>query len=192
MDLPVLYDSCRTYRRFLQKPLEPGLLRTLVDVARKRSCGRNSQWLRFVAVEQPENVKAMQPLLHWAAALPKEIGTPKEGEQPVAFVVAAKPRNASPMISDIDLGIALDAMAITAWQKGVGSAILAAVDRKKIAALLEIPEGLEVNIVLALGYPAHKSTLVSGEEGKSLDYYVDGNRDYYVPKLPLEKVAEFK
>ena len=176
MDLPVLYDSCRTYRRFLQKPLEPGLLRTLVDVARKRSCGRNSQWLRFVAVEQPEHVKAMQPLLHWAAALPKEIGTPKEGEQPVAFVVVAKPRNASPIISDIDLGIALDAMAITAWQKGVGSAILAAVDRKKVAALLEIPEDLEVNIVLALGYPAHQSTLVTGETGKSLDYYVDGSQ----------------
>ena len=191
MELASLYDTCRTYRRFLQKPLEPGLLRTLVDVARKRSCGRNSQWLRFVAVEQPEHVKAMQPLLHWAAALPKEIGTPKEGEQPVAFVVVAKPRNASPMISDIDLGIALDAMAITAWQKGVGSAILAAVDRPKIAALLDIPEEREVVTVLALGYPSHQSTLVPGEEGK-LAYYVDEARDYYVPKLPLEKVAEFK
>lgn len=73
----------------------------------------------------------------------------------------------------------------------MGSAILAAVDRVKIAALLEIPEDREVVTVLALGYPAHKSTLVPGEEGK-LAYYVDEARDYYVPKLPLEKVADFK
>ena len=191
MDLPVLYDSCRTYRRFLQKPLEPGLLRTLVDVARKRSCGRNGQSLRFTVVASPANVKAMQPLLRWAAALPKEIGTPREGEQPVAFVVVSRPKEANPTITSIDVGIALDAMAITAWTQGVGSAILAAVDRVKIAALLEIPEDREVVTVLALGYPAHKSTLVPGEEGK-LAYYVDEARDYYVPKLPLEKVADFK
>ena len=91
-----MYDTCRTYRRFEQKPVEPELLRTLADVARKRSCGRNGQCLRFTVVESPANVKAMQPLLRWAAALPKEIGTPKEGEQPVAFVVVSRPKDANP------------------------------------------------------------------------------------------------
>ena len=171
--------------------MDPALLRTLADVARKRSCGRNGQSLRFTVVASPANVKAMQPLLRWAAALPKEIGTPRDGEQPVAFVVVSRPKEANPTITSIDVGIALDAMAITAWTQGVGSAILAAVDRAKIAALLEIPEDREVVTVLALGYPAHKSTLVPGEEGK-LAYYVDEARDYYVPKLPLEKVADFK
>lgn len=192
MELAELYTTCRTYRRFTQKPVPQTLVRGLVDVGRQRSCGRNGQVLRYVSVTTPENVKAMQPLLHWAAALPKEIGTPKEGEQPTAFVVVAKPKDANPIISNIDLGIALDAMAITAWQQGVGSAILAAVDRAKIAALLELPEGLEVNVVLALGYPSHKSTLVPAEEGKPLAYYVDEKRDYYVPKLPLEAVLTEK
>lgn len=192
MELAELYTTCRTYRRFTQKPVPQTLVRGLVDVARQRSCGRNGQVLRYVSVTTPENVKAMQPLLHWAAALPKEIGTPKEGEQPTAFVVVAKPKDANPIISNIDLGIALDAMAITAWQQGVGSAILAAVGRAKIAALLELPEGLEVNVVLALGYPSHKSTLVPAEAGKPLAYYVDEKRDYYVPKLPLEAVLTEK
>jgi len=192
MELAESYKTCRTYRRFTQKPVPRELVRNLVDVARQRSCGRNSQVLRYVSVTQPENVKAMQPMLHWAAALPKEIGTPKEGEQPVAFIVVTKPREANPVISNIDLGIALDAMAITAWQQGVGSAILAAVDRAKIAALLELPEGLEVSVVLALGYPSHKSTLVPTEKGKPLAYYVDEKRDYYVPKLPLEAVLTEK
>lgn len=192
MQLAELYKTCRTYRRFTQKPVPAELVRGLVDVARQRSCGRNGQVLRYVSVTTPKNVKAMQPLLHWAAALPKEIGTPKEGEHPTAFIVVAKPQNANPIISNIDLGIALDAMAITAWQQGVGSAILAAVDRAKIATLLDLPENLEVNVVLALGYPSHKSTLVPAEAGKPLAYYVDEKRDYYVPKLPLEAVLTEK
>ncbi len=191
MELAELYRDCRTYRRFTQEPVPAALVRGLVDVARQRSCGRNGQVLRYVSVTTPENVKAMQPLLHWAAALPKEIGTPREGEQPTAFVVVAKPKDANPIISNIDLGIALDAMAITAWQQGVGSAILAAVDRAKIAALLGLPEGLEVNVVLA-GHPSHKSTLVPAEEEKPLAYYVDEKRDYYVPKLSLEAVLTEK
>ena len=135
MELASLYDTCRTYRRFEQKPVDPALLRTLADVARKRSCGRNGQSLRFTVVASPANVKAMQPLLRWAAALPKEIGTPREGEQPVAFVVVSRPKEANPTITSIDVGIALDAMAITAWTQGVGSAILAACTSKDAVAL---------------------------------------------------------
>ena len=58
--------------------------------------------------------------------------------------------------------------------------------------MLSVPEGYEVSMVLALGYPSHKSTLVPVEEGKPLKYYVDANRDYYVPKLKLNEVVEFK
>ena len=82
-------------------------------------------------------------------------------------------------------------MAITAWQQGWAAPSWQRWTGRKIAALLDIPEEREVVTVLALGYPSHQSTLVPGEEGK-LAYYVDEARDYYVPKLPLEKVAEFK
>ncbi len=189
MELATVFDGCRTYRRFTQETLPEGLVTTLADVARKRSTGRNAQPLRFVTVEKPEHVEAMKPLLHWAAALPKEIGTPHPDEQPVAFVVVLKPANDTSFITGINVGIALDAMAIVAWENHVGSAILAAVDRAKIAELLHVPEDLDVVAVLALGYPAMKSTLVKGEKGKSLDYYVDKNRDYYVPKLPLDETV---
>lgn len=189
MELAEQYDGCRTYRRFLQKKLPAGLVKTLADVARKRSTGRNAQNLRFVTVENPEKVKAMQPLLRWAAALPKEIGTPHTDEVPVAFVVVLKPAGDNGFLTGINAGIALDAMAITAWQQGVGSAILAAVDRENIKKLLQVPDSLEVVTVLALGYPAMKSTLVKAEKGKSLNYYVDENRDYYVPKLPFDETV---
>lgn len=192
MSISELYTTCRTYRRFNQESVPEKLLHTLVDVAHNRSTGRNAQELRFVVIHTPAMVKAMQPLLTWAASLPKEIGTPVEGEQPTAFVVVLRPKQAVPMISYIDVGIALDTMAITAWEQGVGSCIMASVNRPKVAKLLDVSEEYEVSMVLALGYPSHKSTLVPVTPEKGQDYYVDENRDYYVPKLKLEQVAKFK
>lgn len=192
MNIPELYTTCRTYRRFTQKPVSLELLKTLVDVAHKRSTGRNYQRLRFIVVHTPDLVKAMQPCVFWAASLPKAIGTPVEGEQPVAFIVVLRPKKYDDMVTYMDIGIALDAMAISAWEQGVGSCIMAAVNRPKVAELLQVPDEYEVSMVLSLGYPSHKSTIVPAKKGQDLDYYVDDKRDYYVPKLELDEVVEYK
>lgn len=185
-----LYDGCRSYRRFEQKEIPQDLLRELVDTARKRSCAVNAQKLRFVAVSTPEGTARIQPLLRWAARLPKEIGTPKEGEQPTAFIIVLGPEKPG-MINGIDIGIALDTMAITAWEQGVGSCIINNVDRAELSKIIPVPDGMEIGQVLALGYPSHSSTVVSPDEEHGLSYYVDADRNYYVPKRPLEEVAVF-
>lgn len=189
-DVGELYSGCRTYRRFQQRPVSEALLRKMVRNARKRSCAMNAQILRYIVVSRPDMVARMQPLLRWAAALPKDIGTPKVGEQPTAFIAVLKTGQSS-AYSDIDAGIALDTMALTAWEAGVGSCILANIDRSGIRDLLEIPEDQELRVVLALGYPAHRSQTVEVPENGNLKYYVDKRRDYFVPKYKLEDVAKF-
>ncbi len=186
-NLEELFQTCRTYRRFTPQPVPESLLETLANVARTRSCGGNRQYLRFVVVSRPDLVEAMQPLVHWAACLPKEIGTPKPGEQPTAFIIILQTKDAGSFVQ-MDAGIALDAMAITAWQHGVGSCIMAAINRPQIARLLHVPEGLQVSMALALGYPAHTSTLVEPPADGNLNYYVDAERNYYVPKRSEEDV----
>ncbi|MCH3949937.1 MAG: nitroreductase family protein [Acidaminococcus sp.] len=186
-----LYEICRTYRRFKQEPLSKDFLTTLVDTARKRTNARNGQPWHYYIVESKENVSAMQPLLHYAAALPKEIGTPKPGEQPVAFIVMTREKNANPF-SLADAGIAFDTIALLAISQGVGTVLLGAIDRAKIQKLLQVPEDQEVILTIGLGYPAHKSTMVPVKADGNLDYYVDANRDYYVPKKALKDVMEYR
>lgn len=183
-----LYDGCRSYRRFKQQAVPREILTKVVDTARKRSSAMNAQPLRYVVVTSAEKVAAVQPCLRWAAKLPKDIGTPKPDEQPTAFVVVLQPETAN-RFADIDLGIALDTMAITAWSHGVGSCIVAAVDQKALTKIVPVPEGFAIGVVLALGYPAHKSTVVAPDDDHGLAYYVDEKRDYYVPKRALEAVA---
>ena len=66
MTLTELYNGCRTYRRFLQKPVPKEVLRAALDNARTASSAANAQPLRYIAVTDPTLVAAIQPLVKWA------------------------------------------------------------------------------------------------------------------------------
>ena len=189
MSLSELYEGCRTYRRFSQDPVPENVIGEILSNLRARSSARNGQILKFYVIQSPEKVGKMQPLVKWAGALPPEIGTPKQGEQPTAFVVITKPENAGGF-SDVDVGIAADTIALTAWNHGFGSCMMGAINTKEIGKLLELPEGESVRLAIALGRPAHKSTIVDVPEDGSLNYYVDGERDYYVPKKTVAEISK--
>lgn len=190
MTLSELYVGCRTYRRFKQDPIPDEVINAILENVRIASCGMNAQNLRFICAKSPETVAKIQPYLKWAGALPREIGTPKEGEQPTAVIAVIKKKGHSPLVIDIDVGIAVNVIATTAWESGVGSCIIYSVNRNEVAKIIGVEEGDEIALVVALGYPSHKSTIVPLPEDGSIKYYVDENRDYYVPKRALEDVAK--
>lgn len=176
----------RTIRRFEPRPVDAGLLREAVDAARIASCGTNRQTLKYIIVESPAVVAQIQPLVHWAACLPPEQGCPRPGEQPVAFIAVLQDERL-PGCSDVDVGLALGSLTADAWSHGVGSCIMGSIDRPALTRLLQLPEGVTLRYMVALGYPAHKSHLVPIQNG-DVNYYLDENRDYCVPKRPLEEV----
>ena len=191
MSLKELYLGCRTYRRFKQTPIDQEILVDLVDCARISSSAANKQPIYYVVINEPEHVKAFQPLVKWAAALPKELGTPKEGEQPTAFIVMVKRADAIPF-ADVDVGIAAHALTLRAYEQGIGSCMMGSINVNKIKEICAIPEEDNVRLVIALGYPDHKSTIVNVPDDGSLNYYLDDQRQYYVPKRSLDDVLFFE
>lgn len=181
MTMTELALACRTYRRFTQDEVPQELLAMMVENARISNSAMNQQPLRYVVVREPELVAAMQPLLHWAAKLPKEIGTPKEGEQPTAFIVVCTEGRDTPY-TGVDMGIAVRTMTLTACEGGVGSCILGAVEFPHVHALLGLPESWRPRLVLALGYPDHASVVTDLPADGDTAYYVNEDRDYFVPK----------
>lgn len=190
MNLTKLLERCRSYRRFEQKRIPHQLLLLMIDAARLSNSAMNAQRLRYIVVESPDKVEALQPLVTWAAKLPREIATPFKDEQPTAFIACLTPKNAT-RYDYIDLGLAAHAMTLTACEAGVGSCMLGAIKADKIAEILDVDDDMHVELLIALGYPAHSSTVVEGPEGGDLSYYVDDKRDYYVPKLPVSALARF-
>ena len=186
MEVMEFLRTRRTYRRFAQRPVAPEILTEAVDAARIASCGNNRQTLKYMIVQSPEAVNAVQPLVHWAASLPPEQGCPKPGEQPVAFIAVLQDERL-PGCSDTDVGLAMGSLTAAAWGHGVGSCLMGSIDRPALTKLLALPEGVTLRYMVALGYPSHQSRLVPARNGDT-KYYLDDARDYCVPKRPEEEI----
>lgn len=178
----------RTYRRFAQRPVPEDVIADIVEAVRLSSCGANRQAVRLVIVDKPADVARVQPLVKWAAYLPPEQGTPKAGELPTLYVAVVQDTSI-PGDLDTDTGIALANMTLAAWDKGVGSCIMGAIDRPRLTALLGLPEGMKLHTMVAFGYPTHSARIVPMTEQTGVKYYLDEDRDYCVPKRSAGEIA---
>ena len=188
MSVMELLTTRRTYRRFEQKAVPQDVVNDIVQAVRLSSCGANRQAVRLVLVQSPEIVAKVQPLVKWAGYLPPEQGTPKADELPT-FYAAVVQDTAIPGDLATDTGIALANMTLAAWDKGVGSCIMGAINKPALTALLGIEEPQKLAFMVAFGYPTHKAAIVPMTEQTGVKYYLDENRDYCVPKRSAEEIA---
>lgn len=189
MSVLELMQGRRTYRRFVQRPVPQDVVADIVEAVRLSSSARNGQPVRLILIEKPADVHRVNTLVKWAAALPPELGTPKDDERPTLFVAVLQDKNCAGEL-DTSTGIALANMTLAAWEKGVGSCIMQAIDRPALSRMLDLPAHLYLHSMVAFGYPSHKSTVVDVPENGSLSYYLDENREYFVPKLGADVLAK--
>ncbi len=190
MNIMELLESRRTYRRFDQSRAIPEeAYRDMKLSLRLASSGGNRQPLRFVFARNRETVEAIFPHTRWAALLPKEQGTPKEGEHPVMYAAVLYDGEKHPKAPDTDAGLALGNLTLAAWAHGIGSCIMGNIDREDIAKLLNIPSPWKIHTVVAFGYPTHTAMITDVKEDGSLDYYLDADRNYLVPKYSVSDLV---
>lgn len=191
MTMTELAVACRSYRRFTQQEVPQELLAMMVENARISNSAMNAQPLRYAVVRDPALVAQIEPCAHWAAKLPKEIGTPKKGEEPTAFIVLCIAGRGN-AYADIDAGIAARTMTLTACEGGVGSCMMTNVDFPKVKALLDLPADWNPRLLISLGYPDHASVVVPVPASGDTSYYVNEDRDYFVPKRSEAEVTLWK
>ncbi len=188
MNAMELLTTRRTYRRFAQKAVPQDVVNDIVEAVRLSSCGANRQAVRLVMVQSPAMVAKVQPLVRWAAYLPPEQGTPKADELPTLYAAVLQDTSIPGDLAT-DTGIALANMTLAAWDKGVGSCIMGAINKPALTELLGIQVPQQLAFMVAFGYPTHKAHIVpmTGETG--VKYYLDDARDYCVPKRSAEEIA---
>ncbi len=191
MNLKELYTGNRTYRKFRQESIPEEDLKSIMENVRLSHCGNNRQRLKFIVVRTPELCGEIARQVHYAASLPREIGQPKKEEEAMAYIIVIRPKE-NYATADIDVGIAADVICASAWEKGIGSCMMMNFNVTKVNELLEIPEEETVRLVISMGYPAHKSTVVDLPADGNTSYYVDEDVNYYVPKRPLSGFVTFR
>ncbi len=167
------------------KPVPFSLLKNCVNAARLSPTARNTQPLDFVIVNGGEQVQRMNEAVCFGGVV-KQKGR-KEGEEPKAFIaILANKEKSDEKYIGMDVGIAAEAIVLTAWEKGVGSCIQGAIERERIKGVLGIPNEFNVSLVVALGFPAEKPVVEKAT--KNLDYWIDKKGELHVPKRSLKEV----
>ena len=176
----------RSIRKFTQEKPDKDALLTLVDCARVAAYGANMQPLKFRLITEDNEVDAIFPTIKWAGYL--KDGAPKDGEQPRAYIALFGDLSVrSNGAFETDAGAAVTNMMLEAVELGLATCWLGAIDRNKIAEILNVPENLKVLYLLAVGYGAQDSKIIEMQDG-DVKYFVDETGTVNVPKRSLEDV----
>ena len=177
----------RTIRKYTKEAVPNDVLIKCVDAARLSPSGMNRQPLKFVIVNDEKLLAEVFGQIRWAGYLP-DYG-PNEEEMPRAYVVILldtaireKPGH--------DVGIAAMSICMVAYDNGLGSCMLGAINRAELRRILEIPDNFEIPLAVALGYPA-ESPIAEKVKNDNIEYWLDKENVLHVPKREFRDIAKW-
>lgn len=153
-------------------------LERIVGVCSRIPSGCNQQVLRYFLVTRDSGADRVLPCIRMGAALP-ELHLPLPGTEPEAFIVCCSTAKESKLV-DIDLGIALQSMALKAVEMGLNTLMIGAFNREQLTEALGLP--LDPLMILAVGKGTDRIELVPTAADAPRAYYRQEGT-HYVPKV---------
>lgn len=150
--------SCRTFQ---DKLVSRQLLQEIMEDGRISPSACNAQRWMFIGVDDKEKIQRLGELLHSQEhginAFVKDAG----GLIAVVRHPVRNPRGSQNTLlgpdrmnwADVDLGIAIQSMALSAVDRGLGATIVGWFPQDLVQKELDLPEDLVVVAFLVLGYP---------------------------------------
>ncbi|MDY0132342.1 MAG: nitroreductase family protein [Desulforegulaceae bacterium] len=178
----------RSFRRFDESfDLDEEFLKGLVFTSRHTASAGNLQPLRYRLVFEKKEKEKLFSSLSWAAYL-KDFDGPVKGERPGGYIVICKEISLKGNHFMFDTGISAQTILLDAVSKGYGGCMIASFNLKRLVKDLEISQGVEPVLVIALGKPMEKCIIEDAEDSKEIKYYRDEKNIHYVPKIKLDSL----
>jgi nitroreductase len=188
MELYDLIISRRTIREFQDRAIGRARLERYVNAGRLAPQAANRQPLEFIAVDDQGLCKKIFHLSKFAAHLEWK---PSEDKMPRAYIcILVNEVLKIDRWIDFDVALAGGNIGLAAWDDGVGSCLLGAFDKGEVSSLLSVPSSYSPTLIVALGYPAHKS-FAEDVKGDDIKYRRDADGTFHVPKRPLDSVIHY-
>ena len=185
-----IIKKTRSFRRFDQsRNITDTTLVNLIDLARLGGSARNCQPWQYTPISDAKRCAEIFPYIAWAGYLPEWKG-PVEGERPTAYILCLLNRDwlkGSDKEAHFDLGVATQNLLLGAMQEGIGGCRIGAFS-PKLASLFDLPDHLELALVVALGYPVETVVLEDTGESGDIKYYRDEGQVHHVPKRTLTDI----
>ena len=187
MFLHELVIKTRSFRRFHEDhPLSLETLKRLVNTARLTASASNLQPLRYVVSTDPTMNARIFPCLAWAGYL-KDWDGPEERERPTGYVVVLGDKQHA-KTSAWDLGIAAQTILLEATEIGLGGCMIGSIQKAALSDNINVPDGFEILLVIALGKPKEKVVLEELSQDGDIRYWRDDEGVHHVPKRDLASI----
>jgi nitroreductase len=141
MDVSSAIQKRRSIRKYKAKEIPHDLLMEVLESARQAPSGANRQPWQMIVVEDPERRKGLVPIC-------KDQKFIADGG---AFVAGID--DPAQKWARVDVAIAMENIALTAVEKGLGTCYIGAFDGEKLASYLSVPKPYVVTVCMVLGYP---------------------------------------
>ena len=87
------------------------------------------------------------------------------------------------------MGIVSQTIILGAVEKNLGGCMIRALNRKKIADVLNLSDDYIIHIALAIGKPAQNVIIEDINENQDIKYWMDENKNHHVPKIVLDDLV---
>ena len=135
--------SCRVYQ---DKPIEPDKIKQIFEAARLAPSAKNLQDWRFIVVtDKTTKVKLAQ-------AANNQTFLSEAGAIIIACSNSDYIMRCGQAIGPIDVAIAIEHICLEATALGIGSCMVGKFDHDAVGKVLDLPEHIEPNLFVALGY----------------------------------------
>lgn len=178
--------TCRTFDE--SREITRDELVSMVECARLTPSSANIQPLCYRLVFEKSENAIVQPLTKWAGSLP-ELNLPPEKHRPTAFIIICQDtaKFGSPEKFQRDVGICALAISLSAAEMGLASCMIGSFDKEKLPQALGLADGIAPQLVIGIGKPDEKRTIVDAVNGATR-YYRNEDGTHFVPKRPLSEI----
>lgn len=185
MEVSKALTERRTIRKFTQETIPNDDLLSLIEYARVCAYPANIQPLKFSIITDKEMLAQIFPHTKWAGYL--KDGTPKVDERPTAYIAVFGDKEIKKTF-EVEAGAAITAMMTGAFDKGIATCWLGAIDRRELMKLFKLDANkYDLLYLLVLGYPKQQSKIC--EMTDSVKYFEDDNKTINVPKRSIKEIT---
>lgn len=186
----------RTVRSFSQEPVSRDDLSRLVEAARLAPSAANTQSLEYVIITAEPKLSELFDCLSWAAYIAPK-GNPAPDKRPMAYIAVVLREDYKPPVTQAyDVGAAIQSICTGAVALGLGSCWLKAINYPRASKIMNLPDGVALDSIVALGYPAETPQVVDLEPGQGglevIKYWRDDHGQHFVPKRSFSDLVHWE
>ena len=191
MDVYEAVTKRRAIRRFQDRPVPYDILEKCVNAGRLAPSGRNHQTCEYIVIDDPAVLPQIFDNIGGSVKLPPDKGGPLPANQPKAYIIILINKSWEGdanrrRITLYDVGIAAENIILVALEQGIGCCPILMFQENEIKQVLDIPDGYDIGLVIAMGYPDESP--VTDVATDSVDIWVDEQLVRHVPKRKLEDI----